>query len=194
MKKSRATASFCAPSAPPAPAVASYDATVSVTVIRSSFRASAALTQSSRNKLREAPGYAAWPPATFMERGIELSQVDDQTLALARLKLVFDFGAGISAESSEELSRAIDRRWPKLATARTALMEGTGSVAYAQSAVTAEVNANGEPSWGYTGNVNGGQPLPLAGEAAEGQRTEFDAFLQNLMRLDLQQRIEKRLA
>lgn len=176
-----------------APVVGNYEATVSVAVIRSSFRGSE-LTRSARRKLTADPGYAAWPPAVFAERGVTLSQLDGETLVLARLKLVFDFGAGIAAESSAELSQAIDHRWPKLASARAALLAGTGTVAYAQATVTADVNADGEPRWGFVGNVNAGQPLPLADTAAEGQRPEFDGYLQNLCRLDLQQRIEKRLS
>lgn len=175
------------------PSVGNYEAVASVAVIRSSFRCDE-LTRKARSKLTADPGYAAWPSATFAERGITLSQLHDDTLVLARLKLVFDFSAGITAESSVELSRAIDHRWPELAEARAALLNGTGTVAYAQAAVTAEVNAEGEPRWGFVGNVNDGQPLPLGYTASEGQRPEFDAYLQNLIRLDLQQRIEKRLA
>lgn len=195
MKKPRATISAPTPTVSSASAVAgTYEATVSIAVIRSSFQARSALTRASRGAFRNPPGYAEWPPAIFAERGISLSEVDDTTLILARLKLGFDFGSGITAGSSAELSEAIAERWPKLAEERTALIKGQGGMPYAQAAVTGEVNVVGEPRWGYVGNVNSGKPLALAETAPEGQRPEFDVYLQNLVRLDLQQRIEKRLA
>lgn len=178
----------------PATIVASYSATASVVIIRSSFRVKAPLASSTRQRFISAPGYAQWPPWSVTSRGIALSALDDLTLSLLRLKLGFDVGAGITGNSPEELSEAIDIEWPMLAVLRRDLALGAGIPSYEQASINGEVNAKGEPTWGYMRNVNSGQPLPLKEPTPVPARPEFDRFLQNLVRVDLAQRIDDQLA
>jgi hypothetical protein len=180
----------------PAPAsiIVSYSATVSVVVVRSSVQVKTPLSSGIRKSLIAAPGYAQWPPLAVTSRGVTLSDLDDLTLSMIRLKLAFDFGAAIAGDSSDELTRGIDAEWPALAAPRADLARGAGIPPYEQASINGEVNALGEPTWGYLRNVNGGQILPLKEPAPVPTRPEFDRFLQNLVRVDLAQRIDALLA
>lgn len=170
--------------------VAEYAATVSLITIQSGFSPRLPLGASIVDSLSKPPGFAPWPPAPLASRQLSSTPSDQTLLLLCRLKLIFDFGAQIEGESSEELAKAIDLRWPAIAKLRAAMETGQASETYAQAAVTADVDSSGDSRWGYTSNVNGGEPLPLTYVAEDGKRTEFDRFLQNLVRLDLQKRIE----
>jgi hypothetical protein len=178
----------------PPPVVASYSATTSVVVIRSSWHVTDSLTAGTRRRLIASPGYAQWPPFAVTSRGLVLPELDDSLLLLLRLKLAFDFGAGITANSPYELSKGIDAEWPALAVPREELARGAGIPPYEQASINGEVNALGEPTWGYTRNVNGGQLLPLKEPTPVPARPEFDRFLQNLVRVDLARRIDAQLA
>jgi hypothetical protein len=124
-----------------------------------------------------------------------LESISDELLVIARLKLVFDFGSVLPGDSSQELREAIIATWPGLASSAASLTSGAGAPPYEQAAVTAQVDADGLPNWGYERNVNSGVVLPLSGLSPYGGgRTDFDLFLQNLVRLDLQQRIEQLVA
>ena len=57
--------------------------------------------------------------------------------------------------SAPELAQAVTSTWPSAAKARRASLDGSGTRAYEQAAVNAQVTATGEPSWGYVRNVNG---------------------------------------
>jgi hypothetical protein len=175
--------------------VATYAATVSLVVIRSSLDVSSPFATATRQAMLASPGYGAWPSRYLAQRGVDPAQLDDTTLALMRLKLVFDFGSRVEADSASSLAAAIDAEWPKLANARAAFVSARGTQAYEQAAVTAELASSGAATWGFMRNVNVGTVLPVPDVAAtEGCRPEFDRYIQNMVRLDLQQRIEDRLA
>jgi len=181
---------------PAAPVVGSYQATASVIVLNSSVDVSTPLTPQTRQTFQADPSYATpWPPTTIVSAGLGLESISDELLVIARLKLVFDFGSVLPGDSSQELREAIIATWPGLASSAASLTSGAGAPPYEQAAVTAQVDADGLPNWGYERNVNSGVVLPLSGLSPYGGgRTDFDLFLQNLVRLDLQQRIEQLVA
>lgn len=174
----------------PPTVVCNYVATASLTVVRSGFTAHLPLSEHTRNALLTHPGYAAWPSKTLTAAGVALNELSDEVLLLSRIKLVLDYGANVDGESSRELSQAIDDHWPHMASLkRGAAANGKGNP-YAHSEITADVDVDGNPSWGFTMNVAAGEPLPLNMVGERGKRPEFDRFLQNLARADVQRRIE----
>jgi hypothetical protein len=56
---------------------------------------------------------------------------------------------------------------------RDIFVRGTGVGPYEQTVVTANVDVNGEPRWGFERNVNAGTLLPVDGLTPNGQPSEL---------------------
>lgn len=163
------------------PALAHYDAIVSVDVERDSLTiVDPPLAQQSRADLARAPGYAAWPPAPLGPQ-TDLSMLSVEALVLARMKAVLDFGAKLAGSSGTALRAAIATEWSVLDRARQARAAGTTSPNYERIRAQVTVRADGSAEWGYSRTATSAQPLPLSGIQADG-RTSLDAYVQNQLR------------
>lgn len=169
----------------PAPIVAKFTALVSTEVLFSNLAVEVEA-EHALMTLRAAPEWVdAWPPRPLDVRTEHRQDVE--TLVIARLKTLFDFGAQLPDEEVGDLQRHMIARWPELLSpeAREAA-EGEGP--YERISVTALVRADGNPEWGYERSPTSGRPLPLAAGDAKG-RTELDLFVQNLIRSELEARL-----
>lgn len=168
-----------------APIVAKYTAVVSTEVLSSELEVGPEAEQA-RDTLQAAPGYAqSWPPRPL--NAVIDRQTDTTTLVLVRLKTVFDFGAELPDDRVGEVREQMAARWPELLSptaSATAAKEGP----YERIVVTAIVRSDGNPEWGFERAPTSGRPLPLKDQPTDG-RPEFDLFVQNLVRSDLEGRL-----
>ncbi len=156
------------------PPVALYTATVDLQVVYSQFGFAADATADATTRaVQAAPAWAlhAWPPPLVGD-----TQVDNRRLALTKLKALFDFAAQLPDGSADQIKGAVAGRWATAAQARAAGL----NVQYARLEVDATVHADGTATWGY--NMPAGGRLP--------EVDDLDLFVQNLVRADIQQRLE----
>lgn len=169
-----------------APIIATYTALVSTDVISSELEIGSAA-ERVRDTLESAPEYAdAWPPrplATSLDR-----RTDIRTLALARLKTLFDFGAQLPDGQVGEVRQHMAARWPEI-LAPTPESSAGKEGPYERIRVTAIVRADGNPEWGFERSPTSGRPLPFDAKETRGRRPELDLFVQNLVRADIETRL-----
>ena len=117
-----------------------------------------------------------WPPTRTN------TDADVTIFALAKLKAIFDFAAQLPDGSTQEIKNAIDTRFPLVRSERA-----VPTAHYKRFAVEASIMDDGKTQWGY--DIPGGDDFP-PGVVARMQESELDIFIQNLVRADLQQRLE----
>ncbi len=95
--------------------------------------------------------------------------------ALRKLKAFLDFAAVIPEGSSQEIQAAVAKRFPTIVTAHTLIKRFD---------VYVRIREDGLTDGGYIVPERGRLPFALQNSQ------ELDIFIQNLMRADIQQRIE----
>ena len=98
--------------------------------------------------------------------------------ALTKLKALFDFASGLPDGDSEEIRQAVAARF------LGSIDQSAATIAQKRFTVEAVIWEDGTATWGYD--------IPSAGSVptSVNTATDLDVFVQNLVRSDLQQRIE----
>jgi hypothetical protein len=174
-----------APSDPPK-ALATYRATVGLDLERSEFVYDTnASTTSIRTAGSVAPGWLTqWPPVELQVN--DARDASAEGIVLAKMVALFDFASEIDERSPEAILRAVDRRWPRVAAARN--QRADAKSVFERVEVTAWLREDGTADWSYVRADERGEPLPMASEAGL-KRGELEIFVQNLVRVDLRQRM-----
>ncbi len=120
-----------------------------------------------------------WPSKKIQRRS------DLEQYGLTASKALLAVGARIPDGKQIEMLDALTSLFPKI---NSALQRNSESYEAWNANVTIETDGNIQ--WGFGGPlVREGQPLPIV-DVNVGNRSAFEVFLQNQMRIDIQQRIE----
>lgn len=137
--------------------------------------------------IRAAPSYQpdGWPPLTKATDDAELEEI-----ALRKIKRVFDIGLDRQErnKSAEQIGLSIRDRWPQVTNRIDhGPIDPSEFKAYK---IVASIWDNGEASWEYSFGP-GPFPPSVTTAVTEGDGSQLDKFLQDIVRMDLQARIEK---
>jgi hypothetical protein len=178
--------------------LAVYTATVHAAVERSDFALSSALTDDDKQALLTSPEWIpdgeTWPAASLTVA--YATSVDLSRAALTKMRYVVTFGAGIERGSGERIRAALYRRFPRARALFDEAQAKEGGAQYARFSVEAVIRGDGQAEWGFQSPPRGtglARQIPGVSDAIRDKasgRSDLSVFLQNLVRADLQDRID----
>lgn len=178
--------------------LAVYVATAHAAVERSDFALASSLTDDDKQALLTAPDWVpdgeTWPAASLTVA--TATSVDLSRAALSKMLYVVAFGAGIDGGSGEEIRNALYRRFRRAKALFTEAEAKEGGMKYARFSVEAVIRGDGQAEWGYKIPPRGtglARQIPGVSDAIRDKasgRSDLSVFLQNLVRADLQDRID----
>lgn len=180
----------------PQAVVATYTALISLELEKSSFRLNGDLAHDVLFEAISRP--PEWPTATPWLAPRDSSNEELSKSALSKLLALLDFASQIEAATSEELSKAIEVRYPQIVKDRVLKSKGLLARKYKLFEMWAQILEDGSPTWGFDVPAAGTMlpgVLKTAGEQELGQlltsgnASELDLFLQNSARTDLMERL-----
>jgi hypothetical protein len=156
---------------------ARYDAVVTSDIVSSSLTLNDALPTTDLQRVLSIP-----PEWTLSENDWPPAASDPQTLALAKIKALLDFGAQIPDGSSSEIRSSIATALPGLASGAG---QEIGATAIKQFTVKSIVRlADGQAEWEVTVPAAGAFPAGISDQNLD-QGSPLKLFLQNVTRADV---------
>jgi hypothetical protein len=178
--------------------LAVYAATIHAAVERSDFALSSELTDDDKQALLTAPEWIpdgeTWPAGSLT--AANATSVDLSRAALSKMLYVAAFGAGIERGSGEQIRGAVYRRFPRAKALFAQAEAKEGGMKYARFPVEAVITGDGQAQWGFDNPPRGtglARQIPGVSVAIRDKasgRSDLSVFLQNLVRADLQDRID----
>lgn len=187
---------------PPPIEVVRYEAVVALSLERSSLNFNREMPRDvAINAILSPPQWTLrpWsaPPPNRSDPGI--SDHELERWAVQKFKALFDFAAALPDGTADELETHLVARFPLIGAARD---DSAAEISrYKRISVHSEILQNGDAQWGFdlpeAGELPPGIPglhVPEPGSSLdtsnEHQPTALDVFVQNIVRIDLERRLE----